>query len=214
MTQSNTGGWILTTLDNAFGGSVETGAGKTGKAAVDTPQMKAVFEMLKTMRWTDNSMGANFLYDWSAINQAFASGQLAMYVSGGGNYGNLFTQNKMNPDDYGLSVIPLTDSKNAGVLGGGTLAAVSAKAEGAAGRSRQVDRLLLHGCRMLRSRLRHSWLRARKLPTLWRSRVDGGGRGGRSGVGAHAPAPFPRARAAHRRCTPAVGFAADRTEGS
>ena len=129
MTQSNTGGWILTTLDNAFGGSVETGAGKTVKAAVDTPQMKAVLEMLKTMRWTDNSMGANFLYDWSGINQAFASGQLAMYVSGGGNYGNLFTQNKMNPDDYGLSVIPLTDSKNAGVLGGGTLAAVSAKAD-------------------------------------------------------------------------------------
>ena len=30
--------------------------------------------MLKTMRWTDNSMGSNFDYGWSDINQAFAAG--------------------------------------------------------------------------------------------------------------------------------------------
>ena len=74
-------------------------------------------------------MGANFLYDWGTINQAFAAGQIGMYVSGGGNYGNLKTQNGLNPDDYGVTVIPLADNADAGTLGGGTLAVVRAKAD-------------------------------------------------------------------------------------
>lgn len=128
MTASNTGGWILTTLDYALGGRTETVDGDTVTESIDTPEMAEALGMLHDMRWEDNSMGANFLYDWGSINQAFASGQMGMYVSGGGNYGNLFTQNQMNPDDYGLTVIPLADTPDAGVLGGGTLAAVSAKA--------------------------------------------------------------------------------------
>jgi multiple sugar transport system substrate-binding protein len=83
------------------------------------------------MRWTDNSMGSNFLYDWNGINQAFASGQVGMYVSGGGNYGSLVTQNALKPADYGVTVLPLMDKPDAGVLGGGTLATVSAKANDA-----------------------------------------------------------------------------------
>ncbi|QEO14117.1 sugar ABC transporter substrate-binding protein [Agromyces intestinalis] len=128
MTSSNTGGWILTTLDYALGGRLEQVDGDEVTSTIDTPEMTKVLEMVKTMRWEDNSMGANFLYDWGSINQAFASGQIGMYVSGGGNYGNLFTQNQMNPDDYGLTVLPLADSADAGVLGGGTLAVVSANA--------------------------------------------------------------------------------------
>ncbi|UOE43811.1 ABC transporter substrate-binding protein [Agromyces larvae] len=128
MTSSNTGGWILTTLDYALGGRLEQVDGDEVTSTIDTPEMKQVLDMVKTMRWQDDSMGANFLYDWGSINQAFASGQIGMYVSGGGNYGNLFTQNQMNPDDYGLTVLPLADDGDAGVLGGGTLAVVSANA--------------------------------------------------------------------------------------
>ena len=129
MTASNTGGWILTTLDYALGGRTEEVDGDEVTATLDTPEMHDVLEMVQTMRWDDNSMGANFIYDWGTINQAFASGQIGMYVSGGGNYGNLFTQNQMNPDDYGLAVLPLADDADAGVLGGGTLAAVSASSD-------------------------------------------------------------------------------------
>jgi ABC-type glycerol-3-phosphate transport system substrate-binding protein len=50
-----------------------------------------------------------------------------MYISGGGNYGNLVTQNALNPDDYGLAAVPL-QGDDPGLLGGGTLAAVSPKA--------------------------------------------------------------------------------------
>ena len=127
MTKSNTGGWILTTLAYANGGRLEKTEGDKVTATVDTPQMKKVLEYLRSMRWEDNSMGANFLYDWATINQDFAAGKIGMYVSGGGNYGNLFTQNKLNPKDYGVTVLPLEGS-DSGVLGGGTLAAVSAKA--------------------------------------------------------------------------------------
>ena len=127
MTQSNTGGWILTTLAYANGGRVEVVDGDKVTATVDTPEMTKVLENLKAMRWDDNSMGANFLYDWGTINQDFAAGKIGMYVSGGGNYGNLFTQNGLKPADYGVTVLPL-DGADSGVLGGGTLAAVSAKA--------------------------------------------------------------------------------------
>lgn len=127
MTQSNTGGWILTSLIYANGGRVESVEGDTATATVDTPEAKAALEYLKELRWDDSSMGANFLYDWGTINQDFAAGKIGMYVSGGGNYGNLFTQNGLNPDDYGVTVVPL-EGDDAGVLGGGTLAAVSAKA--------------------------------------------------------------------------------------
>lgn len=127
MTQGNTGGWILTTLAYAAGGRVETVAGDKTTATINTPEMKKVLEYLKALRWEDSSMGSNFLYDWAGINQDFAAGKIGMYVSGGGNYGNLFTQNGLKPADYGVTVLPL-DGSEAGVLGGGTLAAVSAKA--------------------------------------------------------------------------------------
>jgi len=130
MTQSNTGGWILATLAYANGGRVEVVDGDKVTATVDTPEMKKVLEYLKSLRWSDNSMGANFLYDWGTINQDFAAGKIGMYVSGGGNYGNLFTQNGLKPEDYGVTVLPL-DGSDSGVLGGGTLAAVSAKASAA-----------------------------------------------------------------------------------
>lgn len=125
MTQGNTGGWILTTLDYAFGGRTEKLNGETAEATVDTPEMTEVLTTLRAMRWDDDSMGANFLYDWAGINQDFAAGRIGMYVSGGGNYGNLVTQNGLEPADYGVAALPLADKPDAGVLGGGTLAVVS-----------------------------------------------------------------------------------------
>ncbi|MCC8250503.1 ABC transporter substrate-binding protein [Saccharothrix luteola] len=127
MTSGNTGGWILTTLDYAFGGRIEKITGDQAEATVDTPEMTAVLDTLRAMRWEDNSMGANFLYDWAGINQDFAAGRIGMYVSGGGNYGNLVTQNGLKAADYGVAALPLADEPEAGVLGGGTLAVVSPK---------------------------------------------------------------------------------------
>ena len=124
MSQSNTGGWQLTVDTFARGGSMETldSAGKA-TATVDNAATKASLQFLQTLRWTDNSMGANFTYDWGSINQAFAAGQCGMYTSGQDVYTSLVQANSIDPSMYGLTMVPLEGS--GGVLGGGTLAAVS-----------------------------------------------------------------------------------------
>jgi ABC-type glycerol-3-phosphate transport system substrate-binding protein len=83
------------------------------------------------MRWVDNSMGSNFDYGWSDINQAFAAGNVGMYVSGSDVYTNLVQAYNVSPSIYGLAPIPLAKNKNAGVLGGGTLVAVKPSASSA-----------------------------------------------------------------------------------
>jgi ABC-type glycerol-3-phosphate transport system substrate-binding protein len=76
------------------------------------------------MRWTDNSMGSNFDYGWSDINQAFAAGNVGMYISGSDVYTNLVQASNIDPSIYGLGALPIAKNKNAGVLGGGTEVAV------------------------------------------------------------------------------------------
>lgn len=125
MSQDGTGGWQLTVDTYARGGRVESTDGK--KATVNNDQTKAALQFLKDLRWTDNSMGANFSYDWSGINQAFAAGKIGMYTSGQDVYTSLVQTNNINPKSYGLTMIPLSGS-DSGVLGGGTMAAVSSKA--------------------------------------------------------------------------------------
>jgi ABC-type glycerol-3-phosphate transport system substrate-binding protein len=126
----NTAGWILTTLTYALGGRMETGSGTNAVATLDNPATVTALNMLKAMRWTDNSMGSNFDYGWSDINQAFAAGNVGMYVSGSDVYSNLVSASNIDPSIYGLATIPLA-GKKAGVLGGGTLAAVRPDANAA-----------------------------------------------------------------------------------
>ena len=97
------------------------------------------------VRWTDGSMGATFDYDWGKINQAYSSGQIGMFVGGSDLFTAMVQNNSLNPADYGVTTIPLASDPNAGVLGGGTLAAVNvATYRGPARRGGPLDRLLLH----------------------------------------------------------------------
>jgi len=132
MTQSNTGGWQLTAATVARGGRMEEVA-KDGSVTVtaDNAATKEALQYIKDLRWSDNSMGSNFLYDWGTINQAFAAGQIGMYTGGSDLFTSLTRESNMDPADYGLTAIPLTDDKNAGVLGGGTLNVVNVKADDA-----------------------------------------------------------------------------------
>ncbi len=119
----NTAGWILTTLTYAFGGRMETGIGTKAKATFDNPGAVQALDMIHTMRWVDNDMGSNLGLSWGTSNQAFAAGQIGMFVSGSDVYTNMVQAYNLNPAIYGLAPLPL-QGKNAGVLGGGTLAAV------------------------------------------------------------------------------------------
>ncbi|MBA2718718.1 MAG: extracellular solute-binding protein [Chloroflexi bacterium] len=126
MATENTGGWQITTSTYALGGRMQTVA-EDGKATatLNNPETKAALERLKAMRWEDKSMGSTFDYAWGSINQAFAAGQIGMFTGGSDLYTNMVQNNDLKPADYGVTTIPLASSPTAGVLGGGTLAAVN-----------------------------------------------------------------------------------------
>src|SRR5438445_7120585 len=128
----NTAGWILTTLVYALGGRMEVGTGTSARATLNNSLTVRALNLLKAMRWTDNSMGSNFDYGWSDINQAFAAGNIGMYISGSDVYTNLVSASNIDPSIYGLAPIPLAKNSKAGVLGGGTLVAVRPDANAAA----------------------------------------------------------------------------------
>jgi ABC-type glycerol-3-phosphate transport system substrate-binding protein len=125
MTFNNTGGWQLTNQTVAHGGrtQVDNGDG-TYTSTINNEGTKAALQFLHDLRWEDNSMGSNFLLDWSGINQEFGAGNIGMYTSGSDVYTSLIRSNGLNPDDYGLTVIP-QDGEDPGTLGGGDIAVVS-----------------------------------------------------------------------------------------
>jgi multiple sugar transport system substrate-binding protein len=126
MATQNTGGWQLTTMTYALGGSMET-IGDDGKvtATLDNAATKSALAFLHGLRWDDNSMGSTLDYNWGSINQAFAAGQIGMFTGGSDLYTAMVQNNELNPDDYGVATIPLANDPNAGVLGGGTLVTVN-----------------------------------------------------------------------------------------
>src|SRR6202008_3361139 len=115
----NTAGWILTTLVYSLGGRMEKGIGTHATATLNNKYTVQALNMLKAMRWTDNSLGSNFDYGWSDINQAFAAGNVGMFISGSDVYTNLVQASNLDPSIYGLGALPLAKNKTAGVLGGG-----------------------------------------------------------------------------------------------
>jgi ABC-type glycerol-3-phosphate transport system substrate-binding protein len=94
-------------------------------ATLTNDATKAALRWLREVRWTDNSMGATFDYAWGTINQAFAAGQIGMFTGGSDLYTAMVQNNGLRAEDYGVTTIPLASDPNAGVLGGGTLAAVN-----------------------------------------------------------------------------------------
>jgi multiple sugar transport system substrate-binding protein len=132
MTQDATGGWNLATLTQALGGRLEE-VSSDGKATVtaDNDATKQGLEWLQKMRWDDNSMGSNFLFAWSSINEAFAAGKIGMYMSGSDVIGSLMQANGFDQTKYGVTVFPLADSSDAGILSGGNVDVVNVKADDA-----------------------------------------------------------------------------------
>lgn len=128
----NTAGWILTTLATAFGGRMESGPVDNPTAAnFDNPGAVAALDMVQKLR-EENAMGSNFGLSWGTSNQAFAAGQIGMFVSGSDVYTNMVQAYSLNPSIYGLAALPQqssgTGASTPGVIGGGTLVAVSPKA--------------------------------------------------------------------------------------
>ncbi len=127
MSTQGTGGWQLTTMTYSLGGRMESVDPKTGKvtATLNNAQTKAALAYIHSLRWDDNSMGATFDYNWGTINADFAAGQIGMLTGGSDLYTAMVQNNDLKPADYGITVIPLANDPNAGVLGGGNMNAVN-----------------------------------------------------------------------------------------
>jgi ABC-type glycerol-3-phosphate transport system substrate-binding protein len=127
----NTAGWILTTVTYTLGGRMEKGRGTSATATLDSPFTAQALQLLRQMRWTDNSMGSTYDYTWPTINQAFAAGKIGMFINGSDIYTFLVQAASLDPKIYGIAPLPLAKNKNAGVLGGGSIAVVRPDTKGA-----------------------------------------------------------------------------------
>ncbi|WP_165962821.1 ABC transporter substrate-binding protein [Occultella glacieicola] len=122
MTLDNTGGWILSTMSYAFGSTMQSDDGTT--ATLDNPATTEVLEFYRSLRWEDNSMGSNFLLNYDDAVNAFAAGQMGMFVQGADNYSNMVVNRGMDPQDFGVAPLPQTDD-GLGTLGGGTISIIN-----------------------------------------------------------------------------------------
>jgi multiple sugar transport system substrate-binding protein len=128
----NTAGWIATTVTYTLGGRVERGRGANAVATLNNPQTIQALQLLRRMRWTDNSMGSTFDYTWPTINQAFAAGKIGMFINGSDIYTFLVQSTSIDPSIYGIAPLPLAKHKDAGVMGGGSIASIRPDTRGAA----------------------------------------------------------------------------------
>lgn len=105
--KGNTGGWQLTMLTYTHGGSMETEQGGKFVAGFNSDATKKSLELLKAMRWTDNSMGQNQLMDQDDVVKQFAAGQIGMFMGTPGTYRLAKMKFGMkNTADYGITALP------------------------------------------------------------------------------------------------------------
>ncbi|MGW6129234.1 ABC transporter substrate-binding protein [Cellulomonas sp. NPDC055163] len=125
---SNAAGWQLAAATYARGGRLQEVDGDTVTATLDNDATREHLEFLQAMRWEDDSVLSDTTLSWETTNQAFAAGQIAMYTSGSDIYNTLVENYATTGEDYGLTAIPL-EGADAGVLAGGTMAAVGAEVD-------------------------------------------------------------------------------------
>jgi len=124
LTTNNTGGWMLTTMTYSNGGQITD---KSGKKSVIGDQTKQALQLLHDMRWEDDSMGSQFLYNQDDIRKAFSAGKIGMVLQAPDIYDQAAHTYGMSPADFGEGALPQGDGQN-GTLTGGTIAMFNAKA--------------------------------------------------------------------------------------
>jgi ABC-type glycerol-3-phosphate transport system substrate-binding protein len=124
LTTNNTGGWMLTTMTYSLGGTVTDKSGK--KSDMGAPTREAL-QTLHDMRWVDDSMGSQFLYNQDDIRKAFSAGKIGMVLQAPDIYDQAVHLYGMNPADFGEGALPQGNGTN-GTLTGGTIAMFNAKA--------------------------------------------------------------------------------------
>jgi ABC-type glycerol-3-phosphate transport system substrate-binding protein len=124
LTKDNTGGWMLTTMTYSMGGKVQSDDGK--KSVFNDAPTKKALQLLKDMRWTDNTMGTNFLYNQEEARQDFAAGKIGMIMQAPDAYDMAVKNFGMKPADFGEGALP-QDGGPFGTLTGGSIKMINPK---------------------------------------------------------------------------------------
>ena len=127
LTTANQGGWILSAETYSYGGSMENADGT--EVTFDSPETREALEYLRALRWEDESMGSNFLLDANGMAQAFAAGQVGMFVIQSGAYQPLTELLGFPAEDFGFTALPTVERGDAPTtLSGGNVEIVNASA--------------------------------------------------------------------------------------
>lgn len=124
LTKDNTGGWMLTTMTYSMGGTVQSDDGK--KSTFNDAPAKKALQLLKEMRWSDNTMGTNFLYNQEEARQDFAAGKIGMIMQAPDAYDMSVKNFGMKPADFGEGALP-QDGGPHGTLTGGSIKMINPK---------------------------------------------------------------------------------------
>ena len=112
---SNQGGWHFTNWMYTAGGDMESADGK--KALFNSPQGVSVLQLLKEMRFTDNSMTKEQLFTQAQTLQLLATNKVAMVVMAPDQLNTLQSQYQANLTDFGIGPMP-QNGGNAALTGG------------------------------------------------------------------------------------------------
>jgi len=112
---SNQGGWHFTNWMYTAGGDMESADGT--KAVFNSPQGVSVLQLLKEMRFTDNSMTKEQLFTQAQTLQLLATNKVAMVVMAPDQLNTLQSQYQANLMDFGIGPMP-QNGGNAALTGG------------------------------------------------------------------------------------------------
>ena len=112
---SNQGGWHFTNWMYSAGGDMESADGK--KAVFNSPQGASVLQLLKEMRFTDNSMTKEQLFTQAQTLQLLATNKVAMVVMAPDQLNTLQSQYGADLTQFGIGPMP-QNGGNASLAGG------------------------------------------------------------------------------------------------
>ncbi|WP_116949057.1 extracellular solute-binding protein [Jiangella endophytica] len=123
MTTENQGGWMLAAGVYSFGGTIENPEGSEATFA-DQPAADYL-ELLRAMRWEDQSMGSNFLYNAAGLVEDFSAGRVGMFIGFSGLYRPAVIRNEMPAERFGMGPMPVGGDSDPTALTGGVIQVVS-----------------------------------------------------------------------------------------
>lgn len=115
MATASGGGWTLTALTYAFGGTIETPDGSASAIAEGATQ--EALELLHAMRFEDGSLSDDLLLEWGSRDPEFAAGKFAMFVNAPDAYHGVVTNLGFPPENFGMAGMP--DGGGNGTMYGG-----------------------------------------------------------------------------------------------